>query len=71
MDTVVKQIKTEFDRLKINGIKYEKIAGQIFEMKLFESSEIEEYLDNLIAVKNQEKISKAILRNIKIDDILE
>lgn len=66
MDTVVKQIKTEFDRLKINGIKYEKIAGQVFEMKLFESSEIEEYIDNLIAVKKQEK---TLYNYIQIDSL--
>lgn len=55
MDLVVKAIKTEFDELKINGIKYEKIAGQSYEMTLFDSKEIESYVDNLIAVKNQDK----------------
>ena len=55
MDSVVKAIKTEFDKLKINGIKYEKIAGQNYEMQLFEGHEVESYLDNLIPVKNQEK----------------
>ncbi len=68
MDTVVKQIKGEFDRLKINGIKYEKIAGQFYEMKLFETSEIEEYLDNLIAVKQQEK---TLFNFIQIDSLSE
>ncbi len=55
MDAVVRAIKVEFDRLKINGIKYEKIAGLSYEMKLFESVEIESYIENLIAVQNQEK----------------
>jgi len=55
MDTVVKIIKDEFDRIKINGIEYEKIAGQTYEMKLFEAAEIEQYLDNLIEVKKQVK----------------
>lgn len=55
MDMVVKAIKTEFDKLKINGIKYEKIAGHSYEMKLFESVEIESYIENLVAVKNEEK----------------
>lgn len=55
MDSVVKLIKDEFNKLKINGIKYEKIAGQSYEMQLFESHEIESYLDNMIAVKKQEK----------------
>ncbi|MBC3788642.1 restriction endonuclease [Spirosoma utsteinense] len=55
MDSVVKVVKTEFDKLKINGIKYEKIAGQSYEMQLFDDNEIESYLDNLIVVKKQEK----------------
>lgn len=55
MDSVVKAIKTEFDKLKINGIKYEKIAGQYYKMTLFDDTEIESYIENLIAVKNQEK----------------
>lgn len=55
MDSVVKAVKTEFDRLKINGIKYEKIAGQSYEMQLFENTEIESYLENLIEVKKQDK----------------
>ncbi|MDI9867552.1 DEAD/DEAH box helicase family protein [Flectobacillus sp. DC10W] len=55
MDSVVKAIKSEFDKLKVNGIKYERIAGQSYEMTLFESGEIESYLENMIAVKKQEK----------------
>ncbi len=55
MDAVVRAIKDEFDRLKINGIKYEKIAGQHYEMKLFESVEVESYIEHLIAVKHQDK----------------
>ena len=55
MDTVVRIIKQEFDRIKINGIQYERIAEQVYEMKLFESAEIEQYVENLIAVKKQEK----------------
>jgi len=66
MDSVVKCIKTEFDRLKINGIKYQKIAGKVYEMKLFESSEIEHYLDNLIAVKNKDK---TLFNYIQIDSL--
>lgn len=68
MDSVVKIIKTEFDRLKVNGIKYEKIAGQSYEMTLFENKEIESYLDNLIAVKKQEK---TLYNYILIDSLSE
>ena len=39
----------------IHGIKYEKIAGQEYEMRIFEDAEIETYLSNLFEVNNQEK----------------
>lgn len=55
IDSVVKAIQLEYDKLKINGIKYERIADQYYEMQLFESAEIESYVENLIAVKNQDK----------------
>jgi type III restriction enzyme len=55
MDSVVRAIKTKFEELKVNGIKYEKVAGQNYEMTLFENAEIESYFDNMIAVKKQEK----------------
>ena len=55
IDSIVRVIKQEFDKIKINGIEYEKIAGQTYEMKLFEAAEIEQYLDNLIEVNNQVK----------------
>lgn len=66
MDTVVKIIIDEFDRIKINGIEYEKIAGQTYEMKLFETAEIEQYLDNLIEVKKQ---IKTLYNYIVIDSL--
>lgn len=66
MDSVVKVIKDEFDRIKINGIEYEKIAGQTYEMKLFESAEIEQYLDNLIVVQEQ---AKTLYNYIVIDSL--
>lgn len=66
MDTVVKIIKYEFDRIKINGIEYEKIADQVYEMKLFEAAEIEHYIENLIAVKTQ---SKTLYNFIAIDSL--
>lgn len=46
MDSMVQIIKDEFDRIKINGIAYEKMAGQTYEMKLIEPAEIEHYVDN-------------------------
>jgi len=55
MDSIVKIIKTEFDKLKVNGIKYEKIAGKQYKMELFEGSEIDMYLENLKAVTEEDK----------------
>ncbi|HWV69329.1 MAG TPA: hypothetical protein VN105_25890, partial [Chitinophaga sp.] len=66
MDTVVKIIKDELDRIRINGIEYEKIAGQTYEMKLFESAEVEQYTDNLIKVNNQ---AKTLYNYVVIDSL--
>ncbi len=66
MDTFVRIIKHEFDRIKINGIQYKRIAGQVYEMKLFETAEIEQYFDNLVAVKKQ---AKTLYNYIAIDSL--
>jgi len=39
----------------VDGIKYEQIAGQQYEMQLFENEEIESYLANLYEVQNKDK----------------
>ena len=67
MDSVVKSIHMEFDKLKVNGIKYEKIAGQSYQMTLFENEELEAYLDgNLIPVMNQDR---TLYDHIQIDSL--
>lgn len=66
MDSVVHIIKHEFDRIKIKGIQYEKIAGQVYEMKLFEAAEIEQYSENLIEVKKQ---AKSLYDYVSIDSL--
>ncbi len=38
--------------LMVDGIKYERIAGQSYEMMLFESEEIEGYLSRMVKVNN-------------------
>ncbi|MDQ3020866.1 MAG: DEAD/DEAH box helicase family protein [Bacteroidota bacterium] len=55
LDNAVNEIKKVMDKLMINGIKYEKVAGRLYEMKLFESEEIESYKENLKLVQKQEK----------------
>ena len=39
----------------VDGIKYERIAGQEYEMRLFEEEEIESYLSSLYKVQSQEQ----------------
>ena len=56
LDRVVKEIKHELYELMIDGIKYEKIGKQEYEMMLFEENEIETYIDKLVFdVKNNGK----------------
>jgi type III restriction enzyme len=55
MDLAAQQINTALQKMMVDGIKYEKIAGQQWEMKLFENEELESYLDNMVKVKNQDK----------------
>jgi len=65
MDSVVRLIKRELHKLIIDGIKYEKIAGQEYEMRLFEETEIISYLNNLIEVK------KSVYDAIEYDSEIE
>ena len=46
MDNAVSKIKNELHQLMIDGIKYEKIGGRVYEMTLFDDSDFEIYLDN-------------------------
>ncbi len=53
MTECAKYINRALHELIVDGIKYEPIAGQAYEMRLFEESEVEEYLDRLYAVKEK------------------
>jgi len=56
LDKAVAAIKTVLYDLMINGIKYEKIGSQEFEMLLFDENEIETYIDQLtFEVKHNDK----------------
>ncbi|MEO9021411.1 MAG: DEAD/DEAH box helicase family protein [Ginsengibacter sp.] len=56
MDNTVIAIKSELYELMIDGIKYEKIGGKIYEMKLFEDNELEIYIDKFThQVKDSDK----------------
>jgi len=45
MDNIVSSIRQVLYALMIEGIKYEKIGGKIYEMKLFDDNELEIYVD--------------------------
>jgi len=52
LDQALIAIQAELHDLMINGIKYEHINGQEYEMLLFEENEITGYLTNMIEVDN-------------------
>ncbi|KKL04341.1 hypothetical protein LCGC14_2617030, partial [marine sediment metagenome] len=51
IDNVTKCINRELHRIMIEGIKYEKIDGEMYEMRLFQE-EVLAYLHNLIEVQH-------------------
>jgi type III restriction enzyme len=55
IDGALIRLNRVLNELIVDGIRYEKIGGEEYEMQLFESQEIEAYLDHLYKVKNQEK----------------
>lgn len=70
MDNAVVAIKSRLYELMIDGIKYEKIGGKIYEMKLFEDNELEIYLDQFTHTINNP--DKTIYENyISLDSTVE
>jgi type III restriction enzyme len=47
-------INRALHEMVVDGIKYERLEGQIYEMRLFEEKEIEEYLSRLYKIQNGE-----------------
>lgn len=54
MTETAKLINRTLNELVINGIKYEQIKDQFYEMRLFEEKEIEEYLSRLYEVQSRD-----------------
>jgi type III restriction enzyme len=52
LDQAVGAIRRTLNQMIIDGIKYEKIDGEIYELLLFEEKEIEAYLTRLVDVQN-------------------
>ena len=48
-----KQIHKALDELLVDGIRYEKLAGEHFKMELFDEPELEAYLDRAYHVQHQ------------------
>jgi type III restriction enzyme len=68
LDNVVNTIKKVMNTLLVDGVKYEQINGQQYEMRLFESEEIETYFTKLFTVKNLEK---TVFNYVPIDSDIE
>jgi type III restriction enzyme len=51
MDAVATILKQQLHKLMIDGIKYEKLAGEEYSMRLFQDEEIISYLNNRLEVK--------------------
>lgn len=64
MTETAKLINRALQELIIDGIKYEPIDGQYYEMRMFEEPEIEEYLNRLYAVQHMElhETDKVVVR---------
>lgn len=52
MDQAVRAIRQTLHKMIIDGIKYERIGNDVYEMLLFEEREIESYLDRMVDVGN-------------------
>jgi type III restriction enzyme len=50
LDLAARAIRLTMQQLMVNGIKYERIAGEEYEMRLFEDREIAGFIDNMLSV---------------------
>jgi type III restriction enzyme len=66
LDSVIHEIDVVLKSMMVDGVRYEKIAGDFYEMRSFDLKEIEEYVDNLYPVKNKEK---TVYDHIEIDSL--
>lgn len=68
LDSVIHEISSVLNAMMVDGVKYQKIAGEFYEMRLFEIKEIEDYIENLYSVKNRDK---TIYDHVEIDSLSE
>lgn len=50
LDLATRAIRFTMQQLMVNGIKYERMAGEEYEMRLFEDREIAGFIDNMLSV---------------------
>lgn len=65
LDESLKAIQRTLNHIMVEGIKYEQIDGQEYEMRLFELHELESYVDKL------EEVNKSIYKYIEYDSDTE
>ncbi len=68
MDLVSQAILKTLHEMMVDGIKYEKIAGQYWDQRLFDNDELESYLDNLVKVQKQDK---TLYNYVQVDSDIE
>jgi type III restriction enzyme len=55
MDAIVEEMQRVKKNMIADGVKYEKVSGTEYEMKIFKDAEIESYLSNVRVVNNADK----------------
>lgn len=61
LDESLKAIQRVLNKIMVDGVKYERIENQSYEMRLFEQQDLESYLDKLI------KVDKSIYDYVEYD----
>jgi type III restriction enzyme len=68
MDKVCSEINTVLNEMIVDGVKYEKIAGEYYDQMLFDNKELYSYLDDLFKVNKPEK---TVYDYIEVDSKIE
>jgi len=68
MDKVCSEINTVLQEMIVDGVKYEKIAGEYYDQMLFDSRELYGYLDDLFEVSKKDK---TVYDYVQIDSKIE
>lgn len=68
IDTVSAAILRILRGMMVDGIKYEKIAGQFWDQRLLDNKDLESYVDNLVEVKKQDK---TLYNYVEVDSDIE